>query len=136
MNVNWNINGATILAVIAMGMPGLIWTVTLGNKVDEMERFRASRTVQTDKNFADINAKLANQADLPYRVGQNEGAIKATNERIDRIADSFLGTAETIKTNVNKLSTQFELMSQKMDTFIGQKKAEITPQTYPAVAIP
>lgn len=123
MNVNWNINGATILAIIAMGLPGIIWTVTLGNKVDEMERFRVARTLQTDKNFANINAKLEQQADLPYRVGQTEGSIRALNERVDRIADSFLGTAEAIKTDVNKLVTKFEVMSQKLDSLSEEKRA-------------
>jgi len=125
MNVNWNINGATILTIIAMGLPGLIWTVTLGNKVDEMERFRNARMAQTDKNFADISATLSRQSDLPYRVGQNEGAIAALNERMNRMADSFVGTAESIKVNVNQLVTKFEVMSQKLDTLSTQRRAEL-----------
>jgi len=72
---------------------------------------------------------------LPYRVGQNEGAINAMNARMDRFADSFLGTAEMIKKDVNGLVTKFEVMSQKIDT-LGEKRAGLLrPQTFPAETI-
>lgn len=134
VNVNWNINLGTIFTVIVTSATVLIYVNTLANKVDEIERFRQSRVASSDKNFSEIQSKLAQVPELTYRVGQTEGAITAMNDRMNRFADSFLGTAESIKKDVNSLVTKFEVMSQKIDT-LGERRADFKLQTFPAETI-
>lgn len=139
VNVNWNVNAGTILTVLLTSATVLLYVNTVGNKVDEMDRTGTQRYMSYDKSFADINAKLQAQSDLPYRVGQNEGSIKGMNDRLDRIADSFLGTAETIKVNVNTIGTKVELLSQKIDNLDvprSSNRSELMPRNGLAASNP
>src|SRR5688572_21567466 len=106
---------ASILALIA----GTLWFGDISNKIentvsrselesalnpikarlDESEKFRASRTVATDKSLDEMRTLVAPLAGTVFRLSQLEEktielrtatatADKATNERIDRLVSS------------------------------------------------
>ncbi len=130
VRVNWfNINIPTILAVASAAIGLIVWVNDLKNDVEESVEYRKTRAVQTDKNFADLNAivrPLAEaNANLTYRMGQNEGAIKATNERIDRLAENLLNSMEGLRKDVAALSTKVEVVSSKLDTLAENKRASL-----------
>lgn len=129
VNVNWNINAGTILTVLAMGTASLMYIASIDARVKQGEDYRVIRSNMTDKNFANVNAQLDAMKDLPYRIGQLEAQANAANARMDRIADSFLGSAESIKKDVNALTTKVEVMSQKIDNLDvpRTRKTSFTP---------
>src|SRR5688572_22756319 len=64
-------------------------------RVDQMEAYRVSRGAQTDKNFGELREKLEPLDNPTEKVGRNEANIVSTNERIDRVVESFGGKFDT-----------------------------------------
>ena len=48
-------------------------------------------------------------------VAENKKAVEATNDRIDRVVETFGGKLDTVIENVGKLSTQVSVLSSKLD---------------------
>lgn len=116
MTVNWfNVNMPTILAVVAMGTGTITYINHLESRIAQVENYRAMRSGQVDKTFADIGAQLSLLNNLPYRMGQVEANVNSSNVRMDRIADSVLESVEGIKKDVGAMSTQVSLIGQKQD---------------------
>jgi len=129
--VKWDINMGTVVTItIALATVG-IWVNTqitsLGERVANSENFRQMRTAQTDKNFVDLGIIVkstqesvlkqgAEVTNLTYRMGQNETRLTEADKRMDRIADSILGSVGSLKDDVARLSTKFEVMNQKIDS--------------------
>lgn len=131
VNVTWNINLGTVLAVLIPLAGAGIWVNTqvteLNVRVSQMDQFRAQRTAQTDKTFADlgsaihalegVQAKQSQATDtLSYRMGQIEASVSAINARMDRLADSVLSSVEGLKKDVSGVNTQVQLLGQKVDS--------------------
>lgn len=124
-SMTWDWVKGNIPTIIAIG--GLFWYTAQDNakikaQLDETDRYRNTRSAQTDKNFADVNAALKSMSDLPYRMGAQEGKTQALNDRVDRLADAILGSQEAIRKDIAGLSTKVEVLGSKIDTFSDKPK--------------
>ena len=107
-------------------------------RVDAADQFRVARSSTTDKNFADINAKLEQVGNLPYRMGAAEEAIKQTNARFDRFSELILGSIDALRKDVNagndqlrkemnQIGTKVEVLSSKIDTISDRPRQPSPP---------
>lgn len=125
-SMTWDWVKGNIPTIIAIG--GLFWYTAQDNAnikahLDENDRYKTTRSAQTDKNFADVNSALKNMSDLPYRMGAQEGKTQALNDRVDRLADAILGSQEAIRKDIAGLSTKVEVLGSKIDTFSEKPQA-------------
>lgn len=130
MAVKWDINLGTIVTLgLALAGAG-IWVnsqlTELNVRMTQTENSRVTRSAETDKKFVDITAALRaveqggmKQAqvmdNLTYRMGLSEATIGATNQRMDRLADSILSSVEGLKKDVGGIGTEVKLLGQKVD---------------------
>lgn len=121
MTMNWfNVNMPTIIAVAGAAIGIITYVNHLDARIEQVELSRSMRSGQMDKTFADISAQLSALNNLPYRMGQVEANVGNSNQRMDRIAESVLGSVEGIKKDVAELSTQVRLVNQKQDILSGK----------------
>lgn len=64
-------------------------------------------------------------------AAENKKAIETTNDRIDRVVESFGGKLDSVLDNVAKLSTQVQVLGSKLDDMQG--KTQHTEFTLPAM---
>lgn len=64
-------------------------------------------------------------------AAENKKATEATNDRIDRVVESFGGKLDSVLDNVAKLSTQVQVLGSKLDDMQG--KSQHTEFTLPAM---
>jgi len=109
------------------------WMNRQAARLDDMERYRETRSKLTDNNFAAINARMEPLANIPYRVAQTETAIRATNQRLDRRAETIVNSLDLIKKDVNVLSTRVEVLSNKIDAITPSRQSMLgqMPQAPP-----
>lgn len=125
--------------LIALG--GLFWYVATDNatmkaKMDEGERYRTARSVQTDTNFEKVNNRIEAFADLPLRVKALETQTLALTDRLDRIANAiatgqeslrrdFATSTEAIRKDVANVVVKVEVLSDRLG--VRQERTGIRP---------
>lgn len=124
----WNVGGlVVVLCVNAFALGGVY--VKIMSTLEQNERFRTTRTAQTDANFAAVNAKLAPLETIVYQMAQNEKRDDEQDKRVDRIVDSFGGKLDALNDNVNALRVEVKVVAQKVDLIAPtspNKRAELT----------
>lgn len=136
--VKLDFNVGTLLAIFLAIIGGLYKFATLENRVDTIDQRGLARIPVTDKNFADINAILRSQSDLPFRVAAVETEQKNLNARIDRVAEIMLNgqdlsrkdlaaAVESIKKDVSAVGTKVEVLSAKFEDV--QRRGRADPPT-------
>ncbi|WP_421867401.1 hypothetical protein [Pararhizobium sp.] len=79
IKVIWTFNPITVVPILGALVGGTIYINTIQNQVEAQ-----GNTLTT------VGAKLDTMSDLPYRMGQQEALTKASNDRMDRIADLMM----------------------------------------------
>lgn len=138
MAINWTqVNIPTILAVLGVGWGVANYVSKIDNRLGNVEEYRVSRGVQTDKNFADVNRRLDGLAstyqDLPIRVNIVEKSIDNVEKRQDRLSELILDSVEGIRKDVNTVGTKVEVLSSKVDDIFPQRKTSLERGSIPAV---
>lgn len=137
--LEWNFNTVVTLAGILAGLivTSAGWGVTYADMRND------NRDLQ--KQISDINARIekdsserkAQISDLQQQVAQisplsyqttratesgaeNKKAIELTNTRIDRVVESLGGKLDTMIDSVNKVSTQVQVLSSKLEDMQGK----------------
>ncbi|KAA0689475.1 hypothetical protein DTW90_31815 [Neorhizobium sp. P12A] len=67
-------------------------------------------------------------------TAENKKGIDAANDRIDRVVESFGGKLDNVIDTINKVSTQVQVLSSKLDDMQGKgadKTAFLTPVIRP-----
>jgi TolA-binding protein len=104
-------------------------------RVETMESYRVQRSAQTDKNFGEINQKLAPLSELQNMQTRAEQNLKATNERIDRIVESFSGRFDQLITAVNQVKVDVGTLTGEIRALSPGKRAEIRGEIEPVKAV-
>ena len=132
------INVPTLLAI-----GGLVWYTADNNartiaRINAIEVSRIDRSKEADHKFAALNTSvslLAQKVDplgnVTYRVGVVEGQVTETNKRLDRLAETIVNSLDLIRRDVNGLSTRIEVLSNKVDGIIPQRRTGLETQTPP-----
>jgi uncharacterized protein YoxC len=122
VQVNWGtFNVPTLLSVL-----GILWyTATHTERQDNQLDSNKITMESLQKSLDDLRTKTAPLDNVIYRLTTVEtkvdGNNTAVNARIDRTADAL----QDIRTSVGALSTSFEVLSQKIDNVLPQRKSEI-----------
>lgn len=126
VQINWGtFNVPTIISVLTV-----FFYMSTGNerqnaRLDSIETTRETNLTQYATTMSAIQTKVAMVDNIIYRVTVLEQGIADVNRRIDRQTDSM----QDIRDNIGTLSANFQVLSQKIETFINPRKAEmeITP---------
>lgn len=135
---SWTINLGTIVAIIVACIGGLYKFASLEGRVENMDDRGKGRISLTDKNFADINARLESIQDIPFRMGAQEAGLKNANERMDRLSEALLTGQETlrkdfnnavdsIRKDVNAVGTKVEVLGTKLEANSNINKSAFRP---------
>ncbi|WP_149344227.1 hypothetical protein [Neorhizobium sp. P12A] len=129
----WNmaIIGISIAANAAWA--GYIWNDTQRDIRQLQQRFDMEADARKDrlKNYQDSITGLQQQvAQIPpisFQVtraieatAENKKGIDAANDRIDRVVESFGGKLDNVIDTINKVSTQVQVLSSKLDDMQGK----------------
>lgn len=114
----WNLAGFVIgIAVTAFG-----WGITYNNVMSASAEARAS-IVKITEDIKDIRLQIPAIAQLQFQssrmtdsIAENRTNIKAVNERVDRIVESFGAKLDAIIDNQNRVATKVEVLSAMMGT--------------------
>lgn len=145
----WNLVGFVAgITVTAFG-----WGVTYSNLSNSIEkqanqiqdingRMQQEATDRKDrlKSYQDqlsgMQQQIAQITPLTFQtnkaiegVAENKKAVEATNDRIDRVVETFGGKLDTVIENVGKLSTQVSVLSSKLDDIQGRQTDKTTYRT-------
>lgn len=137
--LTWNWLRMNVPTLLAIG--GLVWYTAQNDarqeqRISAIEQSRVDRAREADQKFSSINTSIAAMsqkveplANVAYRVGVVEGQVQATNERLDRFAETIVNSLDLIRRDVNGLSTRVEVLSQKIDTITPAEQQRQTRLT-------
>ena len=56
---------------------------------------------------------------MQYRMDEAERSIKQTNTRLDNLSNTMINNVDLIRRDVNRQTTQIEVLASKLDIFMG-----------------
>lgn len=124
----WTFNAPTIAAVITVG--AMVFNVGQAvqkqeSRITNIETSRAERQIGYAKQAEAQAANAAATANLTYRLTTLEATVSgnniATNARVDRQTDSI----QDFRSDLAKVNTSIELLSQQIKILLPEKKAEL-----------
>jgi uncharacterized protein YpuA (DUF1002 family) len=148
----WNFN--TIVTLCSM-VAGLVvtsagWGITyadMRNDNKDLQKQILEIYSRLDKDgadkkaqLADVQLQLAQIAPLTFQTtratetgAENKKAIELTNTRIDRVVESLGGKLDTAIDSINKVGTQVQVLSSKLEDMQGKPDKTIfrTPVVKP-----
>lgn len=124
LQINWGtFNIPTIFAVASV-----LW-YTAGkqerqdSRLDAIEISRVQRSTEINKVLEALQMKIQPVDNITYRVTVLEQGVADVNRRIDRVGDSM----QSIRNDIGTVSTQVQLVNQKLDAIFPGKKADLSP---------
>lgn len=135
----WNFN--TIVMIISM-ITGLVvtsigWGITyadMRNDNRDLQKQISEINLRIEKDatdrkaqFSDVQQQLAQIGPLTFQTtrateagAENKKAIEVTNDRIDRVIDTLGKKLDTAIDNINKVGTQVQVLSSKLEDMQGK----------------
>jgi hypothetical protein len=109
VTLNWfRINLPTIVMIVGLGFYVGTNMTTLQHSVDSLK----TDNLELKKTTADINK-------ITYRVEQLESGLHKANERTDSLQNTLLSGMDLMRRDINRLTTQFEVLSSRVGMVIG-----------------
>lgn len=109
VTLNWfRINLPTIVMIVGLGFYVGTNMTTLQHSVDSLK----TDNLELKKTTADINK-------ITYRVEQLESGLNKANERTDSLQNTLLSGMDLMRRDINRLTTQFEVLSSRVGMVIG-----------------
>ena len=101
-------------------------------KVDDMDRYRASRSAATDRNFEDLRNKMEGLPTLQFTQAQTakelleqKTALVEANKRMDRIVEMLGGKLDGITETLNTVKSDVRLLTSKVEALSTDTRAEL-----------
>lgn len=135
----WNFNTIVTLGSMVAGLivTSAGWGITyadMRNDNADLRKQIIDLTNRMDKDgadkkaqLADVQQQLAQIAPLTFQTtratesaAENKKAIELTNTRIDRVVEALGGKLDTVIDSVNKVSTQVQVLSSKLEDMQGK----------------
>jgi len=127
IHVNWlRFNVPQLVAIVGATVTIMAYVNNLDGRLQDIERYRATRSITVDNRFQEVQTSLAPLVNLPYRVNVLEQQQIAITQRIDRAGEVISTTVEQIRKDVNGLSTRIEVLGTKIDNITPEKKVDFT----------
>lgn len=99
----------------------------VANDVEEMERYRVSRSASTDRQFDQlrvavepINGLRFVQEQTAREVAEQKNQLVETNKRVDRMVELLGGKLDSLNDSVNTIKSDVRLLSSKLDDQNGR----------------
>jgi len=140
----WNFNTIVTLASMVAGLvvTSVGWGITyadMRNDSRDLQKQISDINTRLDKDAADRKAQLT---DMQQQISQippltfqttrateagaeNKKAIELTNTRIDRVVESLGGKLDTAIDSINKVGTQVQVLSSKLEDMQGKPDKSI-----------
>lgn len=123
---------AVVIVANAFGAGIAYWTVkadimNISDRVAEIETYRTERARSTDGNFADIRSKLEPLTGMQNAQLTNAAEIKATNERIDRVVETFSGKFDQLIETSNEIKVNVGVLTTEVRNLRDEKRASLPP---------
>lgn len=106
----WNLAGFIIgIAVTAFG-----WGMTYNSMSGALEK-QSAEIKQIKEQLPAITQLQFQMTRATEAIGENKAGVVASNQRIDRVVESFGGKLDDVNTNLNKMVTRLEVLSSKIE---------------------
>lgn len=77
------------------------------------------KTAMLEKQLERIAASMEPVNHMSYRMDEAEKSIRDTNTRLDNLSNTMINNVDLIRRDVNRQTTQIEVLSSKLDMFMG-----------------
>ncbi len=140
----WNFNTIVTLGSMVAGLvvTSAGWGITyadMRNDNADLRKQITDLTTRMDRDgadkktqLADVQQQLAQIAPLTFQTtratetgAENKKAIELTNNRIDRVVESLGGKLDTAIDSINKVGTQVQVLSSKLEDMQGRPDKSI-----------
>lgn len=117
----FDFNFGTIVTLALAAVAGIYWLSTL----EGGQKNQAVQILAVQQSLGDLRIRMESLYDNPIRIKALEEQQKATNSRLDRLADTIISSQETmrrdmnaafeiIRKDINGVSTKVEVLSSKI----------------------
>lgn len=110
-NFAWNqirANWPIIITIVAGGL----W---VNNGIEKTK----DKTVDLEKSVEKLLSSFESVTHMGYRMDEAERSIKQTNTRLDNLSNTMINNVDLIRRDVNRQTTQIEVLASKLDIFMG-----------------
>jgi hypothetical protein len=121
--LTWNVlrvNLPTIVAICGVGL-------YVANGLRDAEKSTASLTT----SLAQIQQTIAPLNNLEYRLTRVESYTNEAHTRIDNLSNTMINNIDLIRRDVNRLTTQVEVLSSQIGMVLGDEKVPIQRRSRP-----
>lgn len=77
------------------------------------------KTVSLERAIEKIAENLEPVNHMTYRMDEAEKSIRDTNSRLDNLSNTMINNVDLIRRDVNRQTTQIEVLASKLDMFMG-----------------
>lgn len=77
------------------------------------------KTVSLERAIDKIASNMEPVNHMAYRMDEAEKSIRDTNNRLDNLSNTMINNVDLIRRDVNRQTTQIEVLSSKLDMFMG-----------------
>jgi hypothetical protein len=121
--LTWNVlrvNLPTIVAICGVGL-------YVANGLRDAEKSTAALTV----SLSQIQQTIAPLNNLEYRLTRVEGYTNEAHTRIDNLSNTMINNIDLIRRDVNRLTTQVEVLSSQIGMVLGDEKNPVQRRSRP-----
>lgn len=126
--ITWDIikNSIPAVAVVA----GAVFFVYSGIKDSQANTAALSRSIEK------LEQVLEPVPNMHYRLTRAEDSIKEINIRVDNLSNTMINNIDLIRRDVNRLTTQVEVLSSQIGMVLGEEKIPVQRRSRPPGPIP
>lgn len=126
--ITWDIikNSIPAVAVVA----GAVFFVYSGIKDSQANTAALSRSIEK------LEQVLEPVPNMHYRLTRAEDSIKDINIRVDNLSNTMINNIDLIRRDVNRLTTQVEVLSSQIGMVLGEEKIPVQRRSRPPGPIP
>ena len=130
-NIQWNLGTFNVPTLVGLATIGVM-IFNAGQQIQQqnsrittIENSRAERQMAAAKQADLVNVNTTNVAALTYRVTTLEATVTGNNLAINARADRQTDSIQDFRSDLAKVNTSIELLSQQIKILLPEKKAEL-----------
>lgn len=116
---------------LRMNVPTLIAVAGVGLFINNGLRDAAREAELLNKSVSSIKETVAPLNNLEYRLTRAEGYLNEAHTRIDNLSNTMINNIDLIRRDVNRLTTQVEVLSSQIGMVLGDDKIPVQRRSRP-----
>lgn len=121
---------------LRMNVPTLIAIAGVGLFINNGLRDAARDVEVLSQSVASITSTIAPLNNLEYRLTRAEGYLNEAHGRIDNLSNTMINNIDLIRRDVNRLTTQVEVLSSQIGMVLGDEKIPVQRRSRPGGPVP